>query len=369
MKIAFRGHPYFGHLYPLMPLAYAARDAGHEVIFPTTGPFSNRIAALGFCTVEAGILLDEARRRRFGRPLAPTADDDNMVWNVVGEYFAEAAVAVATDLRQLQPELAIDLVVHEDTDLGAAAAAAAAGIASVSVAITRSLDPHVVEAFRGPVLRELQVRFGTVPRPDDLVLDSYPPSLQRPAFRTDPRRVPLRPVPWAEPSLPLPPWVGTRDRKLIFVTLGTVAGTIETMQLIIDGLAPLDADILVATGANDPAFLAALPDNVHVETFVHQANLVPHIDLMVHHGGGGTTSSAWVHGVPQLVLPDGADRFLNAEAVAASGGGIELRTPTPELIATSARLLLDDPAYRRSAGAVRDELAALPEPAAVLSTL
>ena len=370
MRIVVRGHPEFGHLYPLMPLACAAREAGHEVIFPTTAPFTDRLTALGFRTVHAGIHLNDAVRRRFGDGPPPTVGaDGDTAWDVIGEIFADAATAIAADLRQLLPELGADLVIYDNTDLGAGAAAAATGVDSVAVAITRALPPAAVQAFHGHSLRQLEATLGRLPRPHDPVLDSYPPSLQRPDFLTDPRRIPVRPVPWAEPTLPVPAWVGTRQRNLVFVTFGTVVDPVAAMPVVVDGLAALDADILIAIGRADPTSLGRLPDNVHVHSYVHQADLLPHVDLVVHHGGCGTTTSAWAHGVPQLVLPNGADRFINADAVSTSGTGIALRGATPQQIERSARILLDDPTYRRSAATIRDEIDTLPHPAGVLTDL
>jgi hypothetical protein len=43
------------------------------------------------------------------------------------------------------------------------------------------------------------------------------------------------------------------------------------------------------------------------------------VDLIVHHGGTGTVLSALEVGLPQLLLPQGADQFLNAEILAAAG--------------------------------------------------
>jgi UDP:flavonoid glycosyltransferase YjiC (YdhE family) len=370
MRIIVRGHPEFGHLYPLMPLACAAREAGHEVVFPTTAPFTDRLTTLGFRTVHAGIHLNDAIRARFGDGRPPTIGaDGDTAWDVIGEIFADAATAIAADLRQLLPELGADLVIYDNTDLGAGAAAAATGVDSVAVAITRALPPAAQEAFHRPSLRQLEATLGWLPRPHDPVLDSYPPSLQRPEFLTDPRRTPVRPVPWAEPMLPLPAWVGTRERSLIFVTFGTVIDPVASMRVVLDGLAALEADILIAAGRADPTSLGRLPDNIHILPLVHQANLLPHVDVVVHHGGCGTTTSAWGHGVPQLVLPNGADRFINADAVTTSGTGIALRDPTPKEIERSARLLLEAPSYRRSAATIRDEISTLPHPASVLADL
>ena len=60
MRILFSSRPAFGHVYPLMPLALAARDAGHNVTFATTGVFPNRLRA-GFTTHDVGLTIEQAR--------------------------------------------------------------------------------------------------------------------------------------------------------------------------------------------------------------------------------------------------------------------------------------------------------------------
>ncbi len=61
MKILFCTLPAYGHVYPVMPLALAARDAGHEVTVATTGNFVPRLAALGLATVDVGMTIEQAR--------------------------------------------------------------------------------------------------------------------------------------------------------------------------------------------------------------------------------------------------------------------------------------------------------------------
>ena len=75
-------------------------------------------------------------------------------------------------------------------------------------------------------------------------------------------------------------------------------------------IAPLDVDILVAVGPEgDPTLLGEVPSNVHVERFVAQSAVLPMVDLIVQHGGIGTVLGALGAGLPQLVLPQGADQF------------------------------------------------------------
>lgn len=367
MRIVFRAHPAYGHVYPLMPLAEAARAAGHDVIFPTTAPFLDRLRELGYRTIESGLTMQEVSRRRFdGRSLQFVIDGEPN-WDLYSELFAEAAVHAATDLLRQLPDLGADLVIYEDTDLAAGAVAAAVGVPSVMVGTVRSLEPRIHAAFYRRPLTELQTVFGAAPRPDDPFLDTFPDRGQRDEFLGEVRRRRMRMVPWSDPSYPLPSWVGTRRRRLAFVTMGTVVESAALRRHAIDALASFDIDIVVSAGVASTEELGRLPANVYVERYVNQAALLPHLDLIIHHGGAGTTTGGWAAGVPQLVLPDGADRFINADAVVASGAGLALREHAPELIEKAVDLLLEDTSYRRAAELVRDEIAATPHPADVLA--
>jgi len=79
-------------------------------------------------------------------------------------------------------------------------------------------------------------------------------------------------------------------------------------------------------------------------------------------------------GIPQLCLPQAADQFLNAAAVAGSGAGLSLDPDGlgPAAVGDALRRLLDDPAFGDRARLVADDIASMPSPdevAAVLETL
>jgi UDP:flavonoid glycosyltransferase YjiC (YdhE family) len=145
--------------------------------------------------------------------------------------------------------------------------------------------------------------------------------------------------------------------------------TDEVLRPAIDGLAPLDVDVLLALGSAAGTDLGPLPANVHAETFVNQAAVFRHADLVVHHGGSGTILGALAHGTPQLLLPKGADQFFNADLMAAAGLASVLEPPavSPETVAAGAMCALAQrrPAVERA----RREIAALPHPAEVLDEL
>ena len=113
----------------------------------------------------------------------------------------------------------------------------------------------------------------------DVYLDIFPTCLQQQSFLNDPARTRLRPIPFAEAGAQVPGWVGTTDRPLVYLTLGTVVGVDEVLRPAIDGLATLDADVLLALGSAAGTELGSLPDNVHIEPFVNQAAWHPGASL------------------------------------------------------------------------------------------
>jgi UDP:flavonoid glycosyltransferase YjiC (YdhE family) len=70
------------------------------------------------------------------------------------------------------------------------------------------------------------------------------------------------------------------------------------------------------------------------------------------------------HGLPQVILPQGADNFLNGDLVARAGAG---RTLGPEDVSAAAigsalEAVLDDPSYAGAAGRIAAEIAAQSPP-------
>jgi UDP:flavonoid glycosyltransferase YjiC (YdhE family) len=149
-------------------------------------------------------------------------------------------------------------------------------------------------------------------------------------------------------------------------------GAVEVLSRAIAEIAPLDVDILVTVGPEgEPAALGEVPTTVHIERFVAQSAVLPLVDLIVHHGGTGTVLGALEVGLPQLLLPQGADQFINAEILAARGIGRALPNDAqqPGAIGDAVQALLGDSAERQAAGRVRDEIAAMPSPSDVVPAL
>ncbi len=186
--------------------------------------------------------------------------------------------------------------------------------------------------------------------------------------------VPIRSVAYNEAGAEVPAWLtATPTRPRVYLTLGTVSfGAVEVLGRAIAEIAALAVDVLVTVGPEgDPASLGEVPDNVHVERFVAQSAVLPLIDLIVHHGGTGTVLSALEVGLPQLLLPQGADQFINAEILTAAGAARALPNDAqlPAAIGEAVQELLGDSPERQVATRLRDEIAAMPSPAEVVPAL
>lgn len=380
MRVIFTALASYGHLYPLIPLAVAARDAGHHVVFATSEEHLPTLRTAGLAHAPVGLSV----RQGFAAAMAGESRHRGEISQaellpVIAEVFGDVMPrAFAADLTRLFERERPELVVYEAGNQGGGLAAKLAGIAAVAHGFGRFSRSELGDAIRHRMLEcaaDLGVEVGDRPFFGDPFIDICPESVQSPEFLAglDDRRIPLRPVGWNEP-VPLPPGVADRDRArpLVYLTLGTAMGSVPVLRAAIDGLAVLDVDVLVAAGPTvQPVALGEVPANVRLESWVPQADLLAHVDLVVHHGGSGTLLGAFAAGLPQLLLPQGADQFTNADAVLEHGVGDRLvgAEVTAAAVSDRVRRLLVDPEVRAAAHRLADEVAAMPPPDSVAARL
>ncbi|WP_329071448.1 glycosyltransferase [Amycolatopsis sp. NBC_01480] len=378
MRLLFTALGAHGHLFPLMPLAAAAREAGHHVVFATANDFRPTLEKAGLEPATAGLTIGEAFAAQFpgfepglARRELPPEELAATIGRVFGRVMPER---FATDLRGLFEQHRPDLVVYEVGNPGGLFAAKTAGIPAIGHGFGRvSSDGLMADIDRS--MREYADELGITeegPAWGTPFVDICPPSVQAPEFLASAHRVPLRPVGWSD-SGELPDGVADHSRPLVYLTLGTTPMSKQgVLASAIAGLSGLDADVLVATGPSlDPASLGEVPPNVRLAAWVPQSALLPHVDLVVHHGGSGTTLGAFAAGAPQLVLPQGADQFANAEMVLSAGVGTRLLGDevTAESVHSDAARLLSDSAVADAVRGLADEVAGMPSPAEVAAQL
>ncbi len=77
------------------------------------------------------------------------------------------------------------------------------------------------------------------------------------------------------------------------------------------------------------------------------------------------------HGVPQVVLPQGADNFVNGWLLARCGAGVVIgpKKFSSDAVRDGVHQVLEQPSSRETGRRLAKELAALPEPSEVARTL
>jgi UDP:flavonoid glycosyltransferase YjiC (YdhE family) len=99
-------------------------------------------------------------------------------------------------------------------------------------------------------------------------------------------------------------------------------------------------------------------DIFHISHFPHE-QLFPHMATVIHHGGAGTTATAAISGVPQILVPYVLDQFYWGHQIYRQGLGPR---PIPRLRLTQKRLAraieeaINNPRLSEKAKAVQTQL-------------
>jgi UDP:flavonoid glycosyltransferase YjiC (YdhE family) len=367
VKVVLASLPAFGHLYPLVPLALAFERAGASVVFATGEEFAGRLPGRTVPGAEETWAFSDATAEiaRRAEQLGGAARDEGLGQTLFVELCAPHVVDVMTAVMERERP---DLVVFEQTNVGAAMAAHATDIRAFCLAI-------VGWGRQWSTIYETVSAMVQAPAADALaegLIDTHPPFLAdvdaTPPFPT----MAMRPTAWS-PDRPVQPWLREpRRAPRVYLTMGTVFGNVDLLRAAALEIAGSGCEVLVATGPGiEPSALGDMPAAVHLEQDVPQAHLLPYVDLVVHHGGTGTVIGSLACGLPQIVMPQGADQFWNAAHLAAQGAcRIVPPGAPPGSIATAATELIKQQAPEREAARrLGRVIAAMPSPDAVAQQL
>jgi UDP:flavonoid glycosyltransferase YjiC (YdhE family) len=312
-----------GHLLPLVSVARALRSIGHEPLLLVAPSVADRVAGTELEFVVGDQPAREVVDRIWQRVKArPAADVEYLIDR---ELFATLATdAMLSRAEILYDEFEPEMIVREPCEYATAIVAHRAGIPQVQIAISQSALEHRVLTHVADVLegraRGVVDRILKAP-----YLTSFPESLD--------------PSPWSDTRRfrddssaprPLPDWWPDQPgTPLVYVTFGTVLGhqseAVEAYRAAIDAVGGLPVRVLLTVGSTpDIEALGPIPSNTHVERWVPQQDVFASAQLVVCHGGSGTTFGALRDGLPLLICPMFADQLSNAELIEAAGAGVRL---------------------------------------------
>ena len=182
-----------------------------------------------------------------------------------------------------------------------------------------------------------------------------------------PRRVAVIPDPCPEPADLLPQLLHGQGLKIL-VHVRRHGGSLLPRRGVRDGVAtvtPMGAlSGLVDRGLMAPDWAEALAPVDERIAAIDQVSVLGHVDLVVHHGGSGTLLGAVQHGLPQVVVPQGADQFWSGNRLVEQGVARFVLPSGPPGSVRAAVTTLVDPARTREGGSAAAAVGAgeLPEP-------
>jgi UDP:flavonoid glycosyltransferase YjiC (YdhE family) len=379
MRALFTVQPSVGHLHPLIPVANALSDAGHEVAVCSSSSFRSEVEAFGLEHLGAGLdwhTSDRSTWKAFP-PMPPP-----------GPEFAKFVVTMFADItaRHMVPDLLAiaggwkpDLVIREGMEYGGCIVAECLGIPHASIAGNgfAAVDSPQVDYFPGnrrmvaaPLARHRE-EFGLPPDPEVempfrfLHLCFTPPSWDGTSVPRPQNAHFLRHTSTVAPGARVPDWASDLpDRPTVLVSLGTVFNTHPgVLEAIIDGLRDEPVNLIVSIGRDrDADDFGAQPANVRLEHYMPQPLLLPRCSVFVNHGGFNGVKEALSEAVPMVVVPITADQPYCAERCAALGVArvVDAGNRTAEWIRASVLDVLQDPGYARKASEFRAEMDRLP---------
>ncbi|MDJ0466243.1 DUF1205 domain-containing protein [Streptomyces sp. H27-C3] len=251
-------------------------------------------------------------------------DADDFQFDAIAELFAEVSAPTVDNTVELARRWRPDVILYTPCHGTGPLVAAVLGIPAVMHGFNVILGSEMTAAIARQMAPHFE-RYGIDPsavRPD-VILDVAPPTLRR-TYNDYDTVWPIRYLPYNGGGV-LPAWLSEpRTRPRVTATLGsTVPGAsgISPLGTLIQAAGTIDADFVLALGGADLTSLGTLPPNVTPVDWIPFNELLAVSDAIIHHGGGGTTLTTFAAGIPQYVLPHGADNYVNAKLVRTHGIG------------------------------------------------
>jgi glycosyltransferase (activator-dependent family) len=411
MRVLFVVNPEKAHFYALVPLAWALRTAGHEVMFASQPRFADTVTQAGLTAVPVGRdvdlwdliprhddFRDWTWKPKYGLQEHPPYDvaesAEKATWAHMAQSYGNTLLVwhkqasfpmiggVVNFARHWQP----DLILWEPLAFAGPIAAKACGAAharllwSVDVfGYTRSeflrLKGLQPEGDRKDWMAEwldgYARKYGTEFTEDmitgQFTIDQLPGSLRLEGEGL--HYVPMRYLPYGGAAV-IPKWLHARpERPRVALSMGVSlsdhgADFSVSVQDILDNLSTMDVEVVATIAQSEQRKLARIPDNARIVSYAPLDALAATCSAIITHGGFGTFLTAALHGVPQLSAAWDFDSPLLAGRAAAQGGSLMIRADqaTGEVVRKNVARLLDEPAFGERAAHLRDELYTMPTP-------
>jgi UDP:flavonoid glycosyltransferase YjiC (YdhE family) len=319
-----------GNVSPLVALGVLLGRRGHDVTVLGPAALAPRVTAEGLGFTAHRDARDWLDGTRFEWPPGPTREQQRALLR-----------GLAADVGAVLDRSPVDVAVIDYMQPAALSAAERAGLPHVAFVhtlysrVARGPMSPMVAMCGGPEpVNELRTELGLpTAEPVDTMLDRANLTLVGTTIDLDRPDVPqpshVRFVgPLVEDAGPdagwRPPWSSGRPAAHACTsTVATTEHAVDLLQRVIDACAPLDVSTFVT--ATDPVRRELRPAaNTFLAGYVRHRAVLPHVDLVVCHGGLSTIGAALACGVPLVCVAQQYEQPDNAAHVAELGVGLAL---------------------------------------------
>lgn len=357
-----------GHILATFGLAHSLRENGHDVVYTSVADNEQLVKEQGFPFIP---ILESAwpkgYRRRYNDKKFLEVDDESDSLTFV-DLLKEAddffGIYADADLFMISVYLQLPmLLLYHKFHIRPVA------INSVLMTYPKSLSQTFLEQLEGKTCEELWMLRGLLQDLgvgftswEEIVkpLDSFPELVLCPReLGLDDKSIGENVI-WGEPSIRKSSQVDiyekykiSRSKKIVYASFGSQAssyrGRTDLFSHKIAAIAGypefLDLHfILRIRQGYDVSELGSIPDNLTVEEWIPQIDILEVASAAIVHGGLGTVKECIYYGVPMIVFPQQWDQPYNAKCVAHHKLGIigDLDSISCKELADDIRKVLND---------------------------
>lgn len=357
--------PERGHLHPYLGPALQLQDRGHEVVFYAEAPLHDVLAPLHLPAWPPDPPAPAVRHA--GAELSARVRDAAWMRQWVAALLLDGVVAqvprIEAAIAALQPDaLVLDPMVYAGAIAAHRAGRPWAAVSnSLNPALPSDLDSDLLRtvAWLAPRRAELFAAYGMAPafRGCDLLAPELTVCFSSRALVGEPppgvhlvgASLPPRP---REPGSGID-WAARGSRPRVLASFGSqIQHQPRMFRTIAAALRGMEVDLAASMGDLDPAAVGPWPPAAVMRPWLPQLEVLPHVDVMITHGGANSVMEALAHDVPLLVSPICNDQFHQAELVRRAGLGLalDLHTASPRECRAALEELLRPEARARVAG-------------------
>lgn len=369
-KFLFVIPPFFGHISPTLSVGASLIARGHEVKWFGITPLDSKHIPEGgsYYYPEEDLIpyQEEIQRILKRQDDGPACSGPEVMKLALEETYVPFAKMMMPGLTRLTENWRPDVIVNDCITFGGALFAHKHQIPCVTttpvppdvMGDTEKSAPKIFE-WQQNLIKDLQKEVGITD--DGIFIHSHQLNLVFTSqafagFDTVPSHMRfVGPVKGRPNNSPFD-WekLNAATTPKIFVSLGTLLVDIRKafFEKVIAAFADQPVTVVAAT---PPEIFEEWPSNFIVSGFVPQSALMPHMDMVICHGGFNTVNDTFYNGLPMLITPIAYDHFHIAKLIEQAGCGIGIRYKRlrVDALRETAFELLENPKYRAAAKEVQ----------------